>query len=73
MPLRVSSNDLIKKLLRQILESDSDEMALMAENLLGVNAVYDHTEFCEWEITPIPDMYGGAFDADLPKAQQLPT
>lgn len=62
MPLRVSNNDLIKKLLRQVLEADSAELALMAENLLGVKATYDHTEYCEWAIEPIPDVYCGAFD-----------
>jgi len=63
--MRISESDLVKKLLRQILQAEPDELALMAENLLGVKAVFDHTEYCTWDIEPIPEFYSGAFDIEF--------
>jgi len=65
MGVRVSSHELRKKLIMQITMADADELALMAENLLGIKATFDKTEFCEWEIEPIPDLYSGSFDTEL--------
>lgn len=63
--MRISENDLVKKLLRQILEAEPDELALMAENLLGVKAEHDPAEYCAWNIEPIPEFYSGAFDVEF--------
>ena len=63
--MRISESDLVKKLLRQILQAEPDELALMAENLLGIKAKYDSREYCEWEIEPIPEFYAGAFDVEF--------
>ncbi len=70
--MRISSNDLIKKLIRQILEATPEELALMSENLLGVTAIHDPREFYEWDITPNPETYCGAFDIELTIPQVKP-
>jgi hypothetical protein len=67
--VRVSEGDLVKKLLRQVLTATPDELALMAESILGVKATYDQQEFCQWEVEPAGN-YSGAFDIELGPSPQ---
>lgn len=62
--MRISDSDLRKKLCREILTADPENLALMAENLLGIKAEHDPREYCEWDIEAIPDLYCGAFDVE---------
>lgn len=62
--MRISESDLVKKLLRQVLEAEPEELALMAGNLLGVVATYDPAEHCQWDVSP-GENYCGAFDVEF--------
>jgi len=62
--MRFDDSEIRNKLVRQILSADQEELALMAENLLGVKVTYDHREFYPWDVQPNPETYCGAFDQE---------
>lgn len=64
-PIQMDAFDLRTKLFLFILHAKPKLVSLLAADLLGVQAEWDHLEYYPWKISPIKGKYDGDFDIEF--------
>jgi hypothetical protein len=64
-PVQMDAFDLRTKIYLFILNAKPKLISLLAEDMLGVSAEYDHCEYYPWKVTAIDGMYDGDFDIEM--------